>query len=191
MQRFDSTIEDRFGILEGGSTLVFIKTGRGGSIFGAGDKYLRIAEQIKQKYGYSVVVSANPEGSVSNLEDEIREIIATGLDIGEIIFIGVSNGALVGAQQGWKSALISRMLLINGPLMINWLKTKRGIEYFEGESIRIVYGEDDPSNQYFGLLDLIDSDRYEIRMLPGVDHTFSGKEEVLYEEILDYVDKSV
>ena len=59
--------------------------------------------------------------------------------------IGVSNGALVGAQQGYRESRIKGMLLINGTLMINWYKTRKGIEsflekryvYFMGNAIRL------------------------------------------------------
>ena len=44
--------------------------------------------------------------------------------------MGDSNGDLVGAQQCWNVDKIKNALLINGPLMINWPKTKKGAEEF-------------------------------------------------------------
>ena len=187
MQGFDKTIGDRFGIVVGDSTLVLIKAERGESVVRNDKLFSQVANQIRQRDGFSVIVSANPDDSVCNLEDEIRELLAMGLDISEIIYIGLSDGALIGAQQGWKNALISRMLLINGSLKNNWIKTKKGIEYFEGEEVRFLYGDDDPSYEHVYLLDLIDSDRCEVCLLPGVDHAFSGREEMLVHEILDFV----
>ena len=102
-----------------------------------------------------------------------------------IVFIGVSNGALIGAQQGWKNPEIKEMLLINGPLMINWPKTKNGIEEFGGE-VQAIIGTQDPSFPYVGLLELIDKpySRFSYDTIEGVDHTFSNEESCFFEIIL-------
>lgn len=95
----------------------------------------------------------------------------------EARYIGISYGALVGAQQGWQIPMISKMLLINGPLMINWHKTKLGSERFQGKEIMFVYGEKDPSYKYSGLLKNIDSNIISMYSVGGADHHFSGMED--------------
>ena len=45
----------------------------------------------------------------------------------EVYYMGNSNGGIIGAQFGIKYPQIKRMLLINPPLMINWHRTKEGL----------------------------------------------------------------
>ena len=40
--QFDKTIDDQYGIIYGKKELVYIKTGRGGSIYGEDNKYYEI-----------------------------------------------------------------------------------------------------------------------------------------------------
>ena len=184
--RYDLLVDDRIGIMKRFGHLVFIKTGWGGTIYGKDNKYLKLAAEIKDKFEYSVAVSANPSDSICDLNEEIEAAISQLTTYDKIIFIGVSNGALVGAQQGWKDPRIDAMLLIHGPLMINWHKTKKGIENFNGY-VRFLYGDLDPSYSYVELLNLIESDNYEYRILEGVDHVFSGVEQRMVDEIMDFL----
>ena len=186
MYKFDLEIDEKYGIMEGLGRVVLIKTGRGGSIYGNDNKYLRLAELIRERYGSTVVVSSNPVDSKCILSDEIDAISQYVSLIDDIVFIGVSNGALIGAQQAWKNPSIKELLLINGPLMINWPRTKVGIELFDGESL-FLYGDLDPSYPYLGLLELIDSYRSSYKLLLDVDHTFTDKEERFFDEILQFL----
>lgn len=181
---------DKMGIIPGTDTCVFIKTGRGGTIYGYKGKYLSVAEQIYKRYGFSVCVSSNPAGRDCVLMDEIDELNAQLPFLKEILFVGISNGALVGAQQAYSTGCISRMLLINGPLMINWHKTKSGIEKFVGKEVMLVYGEEDPSYRYYDLLKLIDSDAVECYSVAGADHNFANMDEKFRELILFFVGQS-
>ena len=49
-----------YGIVNGNNTIVFIKVGQDGSIFGYQNKYLDIAFELNRKHGYTVIVSSNP-----------------------------------------------------------------------------------------------------------------------------------
>ena len=49
-----------FGLMEGKTGLLIVKTGSGGSIYGKDNKYLRLSERMKSVYGASVIVSDNP-----------------------------------------------------------------------------------------------------------------------------------
>ena len=186
--KYDKEIQTQYGFIHGSKTLVFIKTGRGGSIYGYQDKYVRISHAINDRFGYSVCVSANPPQRESNLSEEIA-FVNQEQQINDIYFIGVSNGALVGAQQGYRESRIKGMLLINGPLMINWYKTRKGIEAFCGKSVRMLYGERDPSVRYIELLDLIRSDVLHYAICEGADHHFAGKENYFNREIMDFLRK--
>lgn len=185
--KFDKVISEQYGIMKGNGNLVFIKTGRGGAIYGYQNKYCIIANEIRDDFGCTVIVSANPENSECNLVAELVEVSFPEGEFTEIYFIGVSNGALVEAQQGYKCKKTKGMLLVNGPLMINWHKTKKGLEEFGGEKVRLIYGSLDPSYRYIELLDLIESDLYDYVKLEGIDHNFTDNMEVLISNIWKFL----
>lgn len=186
---FDKTLDVNYGITYGSNKLVFIKAGRGGTIYGLDNKYVKIANRIAEEYGYTVVISANHKDSVYVLEDELKLVKTMVPDYTEIIFVGMSAGALIGAQQGYLNEEIKSMLLINGPLMINWPKTKRGIEKFEGKNVEMLYGTKDPSYKYYEILKCINSDKLIAREIEDADHNFIGKQDVFEEEIIQFVGK--
>lgn len=185
---FDKVIEDYFAIVSGENTLVFIKTGRGGTVYGRDNKYLRIAKNINDKYGYTVVISANPVEYDCDLEvenDYLKKIPEIG-NIINIYYIGVSNGAIIGATQGFRIKEIQKMLLINGPLMINYHKTVKGVKAFGGKQIDFVYGENDPSNMYTVLLENEKLCNCNVSIIPSADHNFSGMEDVFEDMIVKW-----
>lgn len=185
--KFDKVISEQYGVMKGNGNLVFIKTGRGGTIYGCQNKYLHIASELRDDFGCTVIVSANPENSECDLVTELNEILSSEGDFTEIYFIGVSNGALVGAQQGYRCKKIKAMLLLNGPLMINWHKTRKGLEEFGGEKVRLVYGSLDPSYRYIELLNLIESDVCDYVKLEGIDHNFTDNMEVFTSNIWKFL----
>ena len=177
-KRFNRTAFDsKYGIVFCANVLVYIKTGNGGNIFGYENKYLKIANRINDELGYAVLVAANPVEEQCNLQREMKKVFdAFGVynTFDDIIYIGFSDGANIGAQQGYLIPEIKRMLLINGPLMINFHKTKRGIVAYENEKIEMVYGTQDPSYKYVELLDSIDSKVLLVNTLENIDHVFTN-----------------
>lgn len=113
--KFDKTLHEKFGLFYGTNTLIFIKTDRGGSIYGYNNKYISLAERIFRETGYSVVVSANPEDSFCDLRDELKSVREMISESNRVVFIGVSNGTVIGAQQEHNIPEITDMMLINGP----------------------------------------------------------------------------
>ena len=184
LYRYPIEIESRIGIIPGNETCVYIKTGKGGGIYGYEGKYIEISTKIHDSYGYTVCVSANPMGDTCIMSEKITELKNMISGIKEILYVGFSNGAMVGAQQAWEIDIIKRMLLINGPLMFNWHKTKEGLEKFKGEAAVVVYGEHDPSYKYFELLNLVDSNIMKKYSVTGADHNFTGMLEEFKELIL-------
>lgn len=169
-----------YGIVYGtDKRVVLIKTGQNGNIYGYGNKYVKMAKNINQKYGSSVVVSSNPydcTDSLGHALEVIKEEVNQDVDV---YFIGMSNGAILGARFGHLHLEIKRMLLINGPLMINWPQTKRGLEQFEGECATMVYGSLDPSYKYAEMVEFIDNPG-KIRLVKcdGADHNFKNMDEL-------------
>lgn len=170
-------------MFSGNKSLVYIKTGKGGTVYGRDNKYLRIAKRINEQYGYSVVVSANPVEYDCDLELEINYISDELGAYDEMYFIDISNGAIIGARQGFGINGIQKMLLINGPLMINYHKTIKGIKAFGAKPIDVVYGENDPSAMYTVWLENEKISNCDVRIIPGADHNFSGMEDV-FEDII-------
>lgn len=64
---YDHVVGNQYGMIKGGPELLFIKTGRSGTIYGYENKYLEIAREVNKKYGCSVAVSANPVDSNSSI----------------------------------------------------------------------------------------------------------------------------
>ena len=188
---FDQRIGEKFGIKYRNSTLVFIKTGKGGSIVGCDGKYLRMAEHIFNTFGCSVVIASNPIDEKCDLAAEVNTVLQGLKTIDKILYIGLSDGALIGAQHGYEVPLIKRMLLINGPLMINPAKTRRGIERFSGEYIEMVYGTLDPSYRYYSILEAIHSEIFYASKIEGADHRFSGMEDVLVSCIDKFLESGI
>ena len=87
--------------------------------------------------------------------------------------MGHSNGALIGAWFGVNYPRIKRMLLVNGPLMYNWHKTKEGIQKFSGEKLVLVYGSLDQSFRYTELVKPLENEKIKLEIIEGQDHHFS------------------
>lgn len=186
MKKYDKVIEKQFGIIKGKKYMVFIKTGRGGSIEGFENKYLNICSLLFEKYGYTFVVSANPKDSVCDLEEEIKCISKYVGDYKEIIFVGISNGASIGAAQCGKIEKIKNAVLINAPLTINFHRIKEGAKKFRGDSMYFLYGEEDPSFRYIEILSSIKNNACKYKIIKGEGHDFS--KETLISELNYFID---
>ena len=166
-KEFDEIINSRFnekmmidyGIMEGNNKIIFIKSGQDGTIYGYQNKYLNIAYTINKKYGYTVICSSNPFDGANPLDNAMVVIEEycnkKNYKDYEIYYMGHSNGAIIGAQFGYKYPQIKKMLLINAPLMINYHKTKEGLLKFNQDKITMIYGDLDPSYKYVELLNNI------------------------------------
>ncbi len=189
MIRYPIEIGREIGIIPGSKTCVFIKLERGTTIYGTAGKNINLANEIFVEYGYTVCVCASPQEGESPLKKNIVQLTRTLPQIDRIIFIGNDHGALVGAQQAYECELITDMLLINGPIMVNWYKTKTGIEKFTGGEVMLVYGEEDPSYKCFDLLNTIKSSKVSKFSVPNADHGFTGLEDKLDELIAYFIKK--
>ncbi len=184
-QDYDKIIHSQFediaiidyGIMKGNETIVFIKAGQDGSMYGYQNKYLKMANIIHKKYGYTVICSSNPFDGTNPLNNAM-EIIENyckeqNFQDYKIFYMGHSNGALIGAWYGIHYPKIKRMLLVNGPLMYNWHKTKEGIKNFSGEKMVFVYGSLDQSFYYTELIKPLENEKIKLEIIEGQDHHFS------------------
>ena len=185
--KFDEEIHSKFediaiidyGIVEGNNTIVFIKAGQNGALYGYQNKYIKMAKRLNNKYGCSVICSSNPFDGNNPLDNAMKVIedYTKRFDDYKIYYLGYSNGALIGAWFRIKYPKIKRMVLVNGPLMYNLHKTKEGALSFKGESINFIYGEHDQSTPYIELLKSIENDKIKVFVEEGQDHHFSKSEE--------------
>lgn len=176
---FNNYITIEYGIVEGNNTIVFIKAGQNGSLYGYHNKYIKMAKRLNEKYGCTVICSSNPFDGNNPLDDAMKVIedYAKRFNDYKIYYLGFSNGAIIGAWFGVKYPKIKRMALVNGPLMFNFHKTKEGALSFKGESISFIYGEYDQSIGYIDLLKAIENDIIKVFIEEGQDHHFSKSEE--------------
>ena len=118
------------GYIPGSNKVLFIKTGQGGTIYGYDNKYLDLAFEVNEKYGFSVFVSAATVDTKESFQRDIKTVEDTfGTTDFEIYYMGVSKGGLIGIWHGCDEQRIIKMVSINAPLMINFHgKTLPGIK---------------------------------------------------------------
>lgn len=182
---FDLTVSSNrgehnlFAALYGSQTIVFIKPGRGGTVNGRDDKYLKIAESLRQKFGCSVICSAN-ELDIPFTSDMLfveRFAMERGFNDFDLYYFGNSDGALRGLRECWASK-VQRALLVNPPLGLDMPGAINGVKNFIDESMRIVAGSLDPSASLARLLAQSGNPRVSVEILDGVDHDFTGAQDL-------------
>lgn len=158
-EEFEYNIKDKnvnIGIINGNNTIVLIIPGYKTNIYGYNNRYSKLANKINGKYKATVIITSNPFRDENPINDlmYIIEKYAKRFENYEVYFFGFSKGGLIGAQHATQNKKIKRMVLINGPLMIYYHRTKDGMTKFDGERITYIYGSLDPSYKYSGLLTL-------------------------------------
>lgn len=175
-QEIFSVEDTEYGIISGNSTVFFIKAGQGGNIYGYENKYLQIATNANKKYGYTVICASNHWDRKNNpLKQDGAVINECCRNTQKIYYMGVSNGGIIGAIYGHLYPQITRLLLINPPLFINWPRIKRGLQGFQGEKGTIVVGELDASYRFADLIKLVNNHRIHVTTIANADHNFKGK----------------
>lgn len=79
--------------------MLFIKGGSGSTYYGYNNKYLDIARTINQKYGLTVTVLSNKLPSKIALKDELQSVFKAMNTHYQVLFAGVSSGAVAAVQQ--------------------------------------------------------------------------------------------
>lgn len=177
-----------YGIIKGNEKIVFIKVGKDGSIYGYNNKYLTLAREINYKYGNTVICASNNEKStLINEIDMIKNYCLDKFDNYYIYYIGVSNGASLGMRYGYNYEVVKKMLLINGPLMINFDKIINGLLKYKGEKIYLIYGSLDPSIKYVKLLKQIESDKINVITISNEEHNFNFNNEIFIQILADFL----
>ena len=186
-----------YGFVFGGDRqkILLIKAGQDGSIYGYRNKYLKLACEMRELYGFSVVCASTPSSDISQMA-QLAEVVKSEFEIGghtQIYFMGMSMGASIGCIGRSLFLEISRfLLLVNPPLMINTTRICRSAKAFDGDMMTFVFGSLDPSAHLAGLLKLHERENMHVVVVPGQDHHFSRNEFRLLElmKLLDSEDKS-
>lgn len=178
-----------YGFVKGSSTVVFIKAGLGGSLYGYENKYLKLAKKLNKLYGYSVLAASNPEGTKDPIAEGLNtlHVFMEKLDMQVTCkyYMGFSNGAYIGFTDGLNEDF-KKYLLINSPLMMNFHKIKRGIQNAQGKDILIVYGDQDSSYKYAEMLTPYLNERIRLKIVQGADHQFVGKTTEFEDLVTEY-----
>ena len=174
--------------------ILLIKAGQDGSIYGYRNKYLKLACEMRELCGFSVVCASTPSSDISQMV-QFAEVVKSEFEIGgqtKIYFMGMSMGASIGCIGRTLFPEISRFLLVNPPLMINTTRICRSAKAFDGDMLTFVFGSLDPSAHLAGLLKLHEHENMRVVIVPGQDHYFSRNEFRLLEliKLLDSEDKS-
>lgn len=181
-----SNLEDitviEYGIIEGNNTIVFIKTGQNGSIYGYNNKYIKMAKRLNKKYKCTVICSSNPFDGNNPLDNAftVIEKYTSKFEDYKVYYLVFSNGALIGAYFGINYPKIKRMLLVNMPLIYDINLIKNNLNNFNNEKVTIVYGSLDYSINLLENIKNIKSNRLDIKVILNEDHYFSKDEEDFY-----------
>lgn len=174
-------INGKFNI-ESSHIVVYIKAGLTGSIYGYENKYLKMAKNLNEKFGVSVFVASNPEGTGNSIghglqiiknyckERQIKQF--------SVYFVGVSNGGTQGLFAFEKNPLINKALLIGAPLNYNPDLIKKALINFNGEKLHLICGDKDPGFGLFKLYSELENEKIIFTAFLNVDHVFSGNTEL-------------
>ena len=117
---FDLILNCQIAIVKGSTTMLFIKGGSGSTYYGYNNKYLDIARTINEKYGLTVAVSSNKLFSRIDLKAELESVLTALNTHHQVLFAGVSSGAVVAIEQSPDIYDLQKLLLINPPLQFHY-----------------------------------------------------------------------
>ena len=175
------TIE--YAILPGNERIVFIKSGAGGTAHGYRNAYVRMAQNIHDALGATVVCASNPD--VPHLltdEQEIRQIAdESGFVDFDLSFIGVSDGAYHNLSLARRFHETAKMIGINTSYIdISDLQTK--LSELPNVCKVLIYGtKDDDFSEAVPTLRNMECSNFTLKCVDGADHRFSG----MVEELID------
>ena len=185
---FCNSVQIDYGIINGkfniesSHIVVYIKAGLTGSIYGYENKYLKMAKNLNEKFGVSVFVASNPEGTGNSIghglqiiknyckERQIKQF--------NVYFVGVSNGGEQGLFAFEKNPLIKKALLIGAPLNYNPDLIQKALINFNGEKLHLICGDKDPGFGLFKLYSELENEKIIFTAFLNVDHVFSGNTEL-------------
>lgn len=182
-------LNNQIAIVKGSTTMLFIKGGSGSTYYGYNNKYLDIARTINEKYGLTVTVSSNKLFSVIDLKAEFQSVFTALNNHYQVLFAGVSSGAVAAIEQSPDIYDLQKLLLINPPFTISLPKVKKSLEAKKDATFNFVFGSNDPTYRFLPLLDNVKSQStINLKMVEGADHNFKGMEKEFKELFINFVE---
>lgn len=162
--------------------VVMIIVWKWGTTSGYQNKYITIASNLAEKYGVSVFVVENPwisrddprlfvECAMGFVEEQMKK---SGFDDWEIYGMGHSAGAHFWGRFAHLYPNVSKLLLINPVVSVNFTKLKKELQAYQGELFLIQWSKDHDFF-YNPLLDPIKSEKKQVIILDWVNHEFSNE----------------
>ena len=174
---YNQHLDNQIAIIKGSTTMLFIKGGSGSTYYGYNNKYLDIARTINEKYGLTVAVSSNKLFSVIDLKAEFQSVFTAMNTHYQVLFAGVSSGAVVAIEQSPDIYDLQKLLLINPPFTISLPKVKKSLEAKKDATFNFVFGSNDPTYRFLPLLDNVKSQStINLKIVEGADHNFKNME---------------
>ena len=162
--------------------VVMILVWKWGTTSGYQNKYITIASNLAEKYGVNVFVVENPwisrddpklfvECAMGFVEEQMKK---SGFDDWEIYGMGHSAGAHFWGRFAHLYPNVSKLLLINPVVSVNFTKLKKELQAYQGELFLIQWSKDHDFF-YNPLLDPIKSEKKQVIILDWVNHEFSNE----------------
>ena len=188
----DLILNNQIAIVKGFNTMLFIKGGSGSTYYGYNNKYLDIARTINEKYGLTVAVSSNKLFSVIDLKAEFQSVFTALNNHYQVLFAGVSSGAVAAIEQSPDIYDLQKLLLINPPFTISLPKVKKSLEAKKDATFNFVFGSNDPTYRFLPLLDNVKSQStINLKIVEGADHNFKGMEKEFKELFINFVENNL
>ena len=110
----------------------------------------------------------------------------------QVLFAGVSSGAVAAIEQSPDIYDLQKLLLINPPITISLPKIKRSLETKKDACFSFVFGSNDPSYRFLPLLDNVKSQSsINLKIVEGAVHNFKGMESEFKELFINFVDENL
>ena len=161
----------------GNEKIVFIKAGAGGSERGYEDKYIKMAEQIHERTGATVITASNPIDPICESPDaeEISWVVKElGLASFELYLVGVSDGAYLNLELASHFHETVKWIGINASYTETSDLEKR-LNALSSVSKLMIYGtKDDDFDEVVPKLSEMNCDDFVMEFIDGADHNFTG-----------------
>ena len=178
---YKSNYEIQYGIFFGRNhqKILIIKIDLDYSIYGYKNEYIKIAYELRNSYGFTVVCASTPlpsrmapSASCHDQMAELKYIISSEIgitDATEIYFTGISQGATVGCIGHSSFPQISRFLLINSQLAHYTGRICQSVQDFEGEMMTFTFGSFNPAATLARHLKLDMQENIHVAIIPEAD----------------------
>lgn len=158
-----------------------IFVGQGGTVEGYRNKYQIIASELVEKYGAHVFIVENQQaldedptayiqGAMAFVEETM---VCFGFQSWECFAMGMSAGASFLASCIQDLAQVSRLLLINPVLSLDFKRLTANLADFQGELTLIQGSEDGERSLYPLIKEALQGEKKKILTFEGANHYFS------------------